>query len=64
MYFTGGRISAGPRSAGAPRLRSVKQERRNVTAVARVQNPPAGGRGGAARVEGRAEHSPGPGPHP
>lgn len=65
MYFTGGRISAGPRSASrASRLRSVKPGRRNLAAVAGVQKPPAGGRGGAARVEGRAEHGPGPGPQP
>lgn len=64
MYFTGGRISAGPRSTGASRLRSVKPGRRNLTAAVGVQNPPAGGRGGAAHVEGRAEHGPGPGPQP
>lgn len=64
MYFTGRRISTGPRSAGASRLRSVKQGWRSLAAVAGVQNPPAGGRGRAARLEGRAEQNHAPGPYP
>lgn len=54
--FTGRRISTGPRFAGASR-RSVKQWRHSLTAVERVQNPPAGGRGRTAHMEGRAEQN-------